>query len=83
LRFADGASLDTLDIRPGDKLEIDAPADSLTPRCNVAVRIVRADGSVQSVAAKAAVETQLECRLLRSGGVIPLILQQQLETQEA
>ncbi|SAK49043.1 aconitate hydratase [Caballeronia pedi] len=83
LRMAGGATPDTLALRPGDKLEIDAPADAVSPRCKIPVKIVRADGSTEQVEANAAVETQLECRLLRSGGVIPLILKQQLETQEA
>ncbi|WP_321923740.1 aconitate hydratase AcnA [Burkholderia sp. BCC1998] len=78
LRFAAGTHPDTLALRPGDKLEVDAPADALTPRCAVPVRIVRADGRVEPVAATAAVETRLECELLRSGGVIPLILQKNL-----
>ncbi|MFM0740197.1 aconitate hydratase AcnA [Paraburkholderia xenovorans] len=83
LRFAEGTHPDTLDLQPGDKLEVDAPADCLSPRCKVAVRIVRADGRVQPVDATAAVETQLECRLLRSGGVIPLILKKTLAAQQA
>ncbi|MGR3911651.1 aconitate hydratase AcnA, partial [Burkholderia sp. SR8] len=31
LRFAAGIHPDTLDLRPGDKLEVDAPADALSP----------------------------------------------------
>jgi aconitate hydratase len=83
LRFAAGIHPDTLDLRPGDKLEVDAPADALSPRCTVPVRIVRADGRIEPVSATAAVETRLECELLRSGGVIPLILQKNLAMQEA
>jgi aconitate hydratase len=83
LRFAAGTHPDSLALRPGDKLEVDAPADTLSPRCKVPVRIVRANGTVQSIDATAAVETRLECTLLRSGGVIPLILQRSLATQEA
>jgi len=83
LRFAPGTNPDTLDLQPGDKLEVDAAADTLSPRCKVAVRLVRADGSVQPIDATAAVETQLECRLLRSGGVIPLILEKSLATRAA
>ncbi|CAD6560810.1 aconitate hydratase AcnA [Paraburkholderia sabiae] len=83
LRFAPGTSPDTLDLRPGDKLEVDAAGDTLLPRCKIAVRVIRANGSVQPIEATAAVETQLECTLLRSGGVIPLILQKSLLTQEA
>jgi aconitate hydratase len=47
----------------------------------VSVRIVRADGSIETLTATAAVETQLETRLLRSGGVIPLILQKTIAAQ--
>ncbi|TDY23439.1 aconitase [Paraburkholderia sp. BL6665CI2N2] len=83
IRFAAGANPDTLDLRPGDKLEVDAPSDTLSPRCKVPVRIIRADGSMQPIEATAAVETQLECALLRSGGVIPLILQKNLATRAA
>lgn len=83
LRFASGANLATLDLRAGDKIEIDAPAETLAPHYKIAVRIVRANGEVEAIAASAAVETQLECRLLRSGGIIPLILQQHLAMQEA
>ena len=71
----------TLNIQPGDKIEVDAPAVALTPRCNVPVRIRRVDGSIETLTATAAVETQLETRLLRSGGVIPLILQKTIAAQ--
>jgi aconitate hydratase len=83
LRFAPGINPDTLALQPGDKLEIDAPAQSLSPRCRIVVRIVRADGRTEPVEATAAVETTLECQLLRSGGVIPLILQKTLAEQKA
>ncbi|MBN3756551.1 aconitate hydratase AcnA [Paraburkholderia sp. Tr-20389] len=83
LRFAPGTNPQTLDLQPGDKLEVDAAGDTLSPRCKVAVRVIRANGTVQSIDATAAVETQLECTLLRSGGVIPLILQKNVLTQEA
>ncbi|WP_233835493.1 aconitate hydratase AcnA [Paraburkholderia sp. ZP32-5] len=83
IRFAPGISPNTLDLQAGDMLEVDATADALSPRCAIAVRVVRADGRVEPVAATAAVETQLECRLLRSGGVIPLILQNTLAAQKA
>jgi len=40
---------------------------------------VRRNGQREAVPAVAAVETQLEVRLLRQGGVMPAILRQQLE----
>ncbi|MDQ6214595.1 hypothetical protein, partial [Achromobacter insolitus] len=61
-------------IRPGDRIEIDAQAAALSPRMPVAVRILRAHGAVETLQATAAVETRLEVRLLRMGGVIPAIL---------
>ncbi|MFX1803075.1 aconitate hydratase AcnA [Paraburkholderia sp. A1RO-5] len=82
LRFAPGTHPDTLALGPGDMLEVDADAAMITPRCAVPVRVVRADGRVEAIDVRAAVETQLECRLLRSGGVIPLILQKNLATVE-
>jgi aconitate hydratase len=63
-----------LRIEPGDRIEIDAPADSLRPRVAIPVTRVRRDASRQPVAATAAVETQFEVELLRDGGVLPHIL---------
>ncbi|MCD0497138.1 aconitate hydratase AcnA [Achromobacter sp. MY14] len=74
LRLPDGVTPDTLAVQSGDRIEIDAPADALAPRIPVPVRILRANGTVDALCATAAVETQLEVRLLRMGGVIPAIL---------
>jgi aconitate hydratase len=78
LRLPAGMAPATLAIRPGDRIEIDAPGDTLQVRAQVPVRIVRADHSVQAFTATAAVETGLEVELLRVGGVIPSILKQAL-----
>ncbi|AUA56740.1 Aconitate hydratase [Achromobacter spanius] len=74
LRLPDGVTPDTLAVQSGDRIEIDAPAGALAPRMPVPIRILRADGTVDALQATAAVETQLEVRLLRMGGVIPAIL---------
>jgi aconitate hydratase len=81
LRWPAGISSATLNIQPGDKVEVNAPPDTLAPRSRVDVKIVRADASVESYEVTAAVETQLEVTLLRCGGVIPLILQKTLAAQ--
>ncbi|MFM0203706.1 aconitate hydratase AcnA [Paraburkholderia fungorum] len=83
LRLPEGFNPATLNIQPGDKIEVDADVNLLAPRCAIPVRIARADGSVTTFNATAAVETQLETRLLRSGGVIPLILQKTIAAQES
>ncbi|MFY3881872.1 aconitate hydratase AcnA, partial [Achromobacter xylosoxidans] len=64
----------TRGLAPGDRIEIDCPAHELAPRQSITVRLLRANGATQSLRATAAVETQLELRLLRMGGVIPAIL---------
>jgi len=74
LRLPEGVTPATLNVQPGDRIEIDAPAATMAPRMPVAVRILRAKGTVDTLQATAAVETQLEVRLLRMGGVIPAIL---------
>ena len=63
-----------LKLQPGDRLAVEAPAELIAPRCEVAVRLLRADGTTQLLRCKAAVETQFEVELLKSGGVIPAIL---------
>jgi aconitate hydratase len=81
LRWPAGICPATLNIQPGDKVEVNTPPDTLAPRCRVDVKIVRVDASVESYEVTAAVETQLEVTLLRCGGVIPLILQKTLAAQ--
>ncbi|NML17157.1 aconitate hydratase AcnA [Azohydromonas caseinilytica] len=74
LRLPQGADPKSLQLQPGDRIEIDAQPEALSPRCAVPVRVLRRDGRVETLMATAAVETQLEVALLRDGGVIPSIL---------
>ena len=74
LRPPAGVNPTTLDLRPGDRIEIDANPAALEPRCAVLVRVHRADGRVEAFAGTAAVEAQLDVELLRDGGVIASIL---------
>ena len=74
LRLPADMSPTVLQIVPGDRIEIDATADTLQPRTAIAVRIHRVSGGCETFEATAAVETRLETELLRHGGVIPYIL---------
>ncbi len=65
----------------GDRIEVDAPPESVTPRARVPVRIVRANGDTVHLDATAAVETRLDVRLLQHGGVIPMILHEMLSAR--
>jgi aconitate hydratase len=75
VRMTHGVSPTGLNIQPGDEIEVVADAATLSPRCDIEVRLRRRDGSSTSIPAKAAVETQLEVELLQKGGVIPAILE--------
>jgi aconitate hydratase len=83
LRLPAGADPKSLQLQPGDRIEVDAQADALAPRGAVPVRVLRRDGRVEMLTATAAVETQLEIALLRDGGVIPAILKKTIAAQPA
>ena len=78
MRLEDGWNPQRMALQPGDRLEVDAAPERLAPRAPIAVRIVRRDGRVEAVAARAAVETRMEVSLLCDGGVLPSILKQHL-----
>jgi aconitate hydratase len=67
-----------LEVQPGDRIEVDAPNETLSPRAPVPVRVLRANGDIVLIETTAAVETQLDVRLLQYGGVIPMILHETL-----
>jgi aconitate hydratase len=83
LRMPAGVTPVTLDLRAGDRIEVDARAEDIAPRGAVAVAVHRVDGCVERFEATAAVETQLEVGLLRAGGVIPSTLQKMVERHGA
>lgn len=74
LRLPADKGPDVLNLHPGDRLQINAPPESLATRADILVLLQRADGSIESFTAIADVQTQLEVELLRQGGVIPAIL---------
>ncbi|MFM0045678.1 aconitate hydratase AcnA [Paraburkholderia sediminicola] len=67
-------------LHVGDQLEINSVPDAIHPRCPVLVRVLRATGEVEEIEAIAAIETEAECELLKSGGIIPSILRRHLTT---
>ena len=78
-----GMSPHTLQLQPGDQLEVHATPELLQPRGAMAVCVRRADGREENFQATAAVETQLEISLLREGGVIPSILHSTIQAHAA
>ncbi|MGP9643323.1 MULTISPECIES: aconitate hydratase AcnA [unclassified Halomonas] len=78
LNLPAGVSSTTLNIEPGDQIEIQAQADTLTPRAWIQVNILRVQGEVETLMAIAQVDTQAEITLLKEGGVIPSLLKKTL-----
>ncbi|MGY4299823.1 aconitate hydratase [Bradyrhizobium sp. i1.4.4] len=74
LRLPTDASAQKLNLTPGDSLEIEARAATISPRMDVNVRVLRNGVESDRFIASAAVETTLECEILRAGGLLPLIL---------
>ncbi len=66
-------------LRPGDRLEVDAAEGALRPRADIAVVLHTADGGREAFTARAAVETELDVKLLQAGGVIPSLLRSTIE----
>ncbi|MFS8138715.1 MAG: aconitate hydratase, partial [Thermomonas sp.] len=78
LQWPVGISPSSLGLQPGDRIEVDAPAQALQVRGDIPVRIRRAGGDIEEFTASAAVQTRLEVELLQYGGVIPSILHKAL-----
>lgn len=74
LELPDAWREDLMALDAGDTVTIDAAADTLQVGTYVPVRIDHADGRVTKFSARAAVDTEFEVDLLRTGGVIPTIL---------
>lgn len=66
--------IDRLAIGPKDRIIVEAEAAQLSPQAKVHVQVQRADGRLESIWAKAEVQTELELNLLRCGGAMPYIL---------
>lgn len=62
------------ELHASDLFVVDVDPGELRPGGTVPVRHERADGAVTQLSLTAAVETSVEVELLRSGGVIPMIL---------
>ncbi|TIS43584.1 MAG: aconitate hydratase AcnA, partial [Mesorhizobium sp.] len=59
-------------IEPEDVFEIET--ENVQPRKSLTVSILRSDETIRPLTCRMAVETELECRTIEAGGMIPLIL---------
>jgi aconitate hydratase len=83
LQLPAGRHPEALELRPGDRIQVDARPDGSRPRADIPVTILRGHSAREALVAQAAVETRLEVEVLIAGGVIPLILQRALAQADA
>ncbi|HEX2545927.1 MAG TPA: aconitate hydratase AcnA [Ramlibacter sp.] len=68
------------DLGRGDRIRVVAFPEIVVPGARVEVEVIREKGGLSRFTARAAVETRLEARLLREGGVLPAILHKTMQT---
>ena len=75
LQFPDGISRATLNFDGTETIAVSG-LPTLEARGSIQVTITRADGSEESFAALARVDTPVEIQYLRHGGILPMVLRQ-------
>jgi len=75
LQFPDGISRATLNFDGTETISVSG-LPTLEARGSIQVTITRADGSEESFAALARVDTPVEIQYLRHGGILPMVLRQ-------
>ena len=75
LRLPSGVTPESLSMSADDIIKVEADPQSIAPRREIVIGISRANGSLLSLSATAAIETNAEVEILRAGGVLPLILE--------
>jgi aconitate hydratase len=71
-----GTALALHNLRAGDRLAIEADLSELRPRGPLTISVHRADGRIEAIPARAAIETMSEVAMLASGGLLPGIVTQ-------
>jgi aconitate hydratase len=77
LTFASSLAPKTLGIKPGVTFCVDA--ENIKPRCNIQAKLRYSNGEIRPLTLRAEVETEMEIKTLKAGGMIPLILSLHIE----
>ncbi len=79
LEFTDGMTRKQLALDGSERIDIEGVAEGLAPRCLLACRIRRADGSEQQFELRCRIDTEDELDYYRNGGILPYVLRNMLE----
>jgi aconitate hydratase len=74
LQFKEGTNRQTLKLDGSEKFDIIGIAAGLKPRTELACRIHRLDGSVETVPLLCRIDTVDELEYFRHGGILPYVL---------
>ena len=76
LQFPDGVSAQTLNLDGTETYDITGLGETLQPRQDVTLTIIRNDGSKIEQAVKLRIDTPIEIDYYRHGGILPFVLRQ-------
>ena len=76
LQFNDGTTRKTLRLDGSETFDITGIKDGIQPRMDVSVRIMRANGSAETVTVRCRIDTVDEVAYYRHGGILQYVLRQ-------
>jgi aconitate hydratase len=80
LQFKDGATRQTLKLDGSERFDILGVAQGLKPRSDLACRIHRAAGTVESLSLHCRIDTLDELEYFRNGGILQYVLRHMMKT---
>jgi aconitate hydratase len=80
LQFKDGATRQTLKLDGSERFDILGVAQGLKPRSELACRIHRAAGTVESLSLHCRIDTLDELEYFRNGGILQYVLRHMMKT---
>jgi aconitate hydratase len=80
LQFKDGATRQTLKLDGSERFDILGVAQGLKPRSEIACRIHRAAGTVESLSLHCRIDTLDELEYFRNGGILQYVLRHMMKT---
>jgi aconitate hydratase len=76
LQFKDGTTRKTLRLEGSETFDISGIKDGIQPRMDVSVRIVRGNGSAETISVRCRIDTVDEVAYHRHGGILHYVLRQ-------
>jgi aconitate hydratase len=74
LEFTDGATRQSLGLTGFETYSIDGLADSMSPRAELTIKAVGADGAARSFKVRSRIDTPAELEYYKHGGILPFVL---------